>query len=388
MKACGLVVEYNPFHHGHQYHVDKARQETNAQVIVAVMSGNFLQRGEPAIIDKWQRAQAALQNGVDLVVELPSAWAVQSADFFAAGAIRVLQDLQCDSLCFGTDAKQPFDYAKFAQFEKENQRMIDDAFQRIASQNATYSQKMSAVLSELYPEYHAEKDQPNHLLGMAYAREVLHYEKPLRLVPIQRVAASYHSEQFDHPTIASATAIRQAIKQGAAVADFVPEATQNFLSQATVDWEAFWPYLQYQIISAPLEKLAAIYQMEEGLEYRLKQYVTAADSFADFIKLLKTKRYTQTRLQRLACYVLFQVTKAEMKEGQEHSFIRVLGYTKQGQHYLKEVKKELTLPLIAKFGKQEAQRYGLSLRIDQIYQQGNAQITEQNFRRIPLFIDK
>lgn len=138
----------------------------------------------------------------------------------------------------------------------------------------------------------------------------------------------------------------------------------------------------------PLEKLAAIYQMEEGLEYRLKQYVTAADSFADFIKLLKTKRYTQTRLQRLACYVLFQVTKAEMKEAQAHPFIRVLGYTKQGQHYLKEVKKELTLPLIAKFGKKEAQRYGLSLRIDQIYQQGNAQISEQNFRRIPLFIDK
>jgi predicted nucleotidyltransferase len=388
MKACGLVVEYNPFHHGHQYHVDKARQETNADVIVAVMSGNFLQRGEPAIIDKWQRAQAALQNGVDLVVELPSAWAVQSADFFAAGAIRILQNLQCDSLCFGTDAKQPFDYAKFAQFEKENQRMIDDAFQRIARQNATYSQKMSMVLSELYPEYHAEKDQPNHLLGMAYAREVLCYEKPMRLVPIQRIAASYHSEQFKHPTIASATAIRQGLKQGEAVVDFVPEATQKFLSQTTVDWEAFWPYLQYQIISAPLEKLAAIYQMEEGLEYRLKQYVTAADSFADFIKLLKTKRYTQTRLQRLACYVLFQVTKAEMREAQAHPFIRVLGYTKQGQQYLKEVKKELTLPLIAKFGKKEAQRYGLSLRIDQIYQQGNAQISEQNFRRIPLFIDK
>ncbi len=150
--------------------------------------------------------------------------------------------------------------------------------------------------------------------------EVLCYEKPMRLVPIQRVAASYHSEQFKHPTIASATAIRQGLKQGEAVVDFVPEATQKFLSQKTVDWEAFWPYLQYQIISAPLEKLAAIYQMEEGLEYRLKQYVTAADSFADFIKLLKTKRYTQTRLQRLACYVLFQVTKAEMKGSPSTSF--------------------------------------------------------------------
>ena len=116
MKACGLVVEYNPFHHGHQYHVEKARQVTNADVVVAVMSGNFLQRGEPAIIDKWQRAQAALQHGVDLIVELPPAWAVHSADFFASGAIRILQDLQCELLCFGTDTKHPFDYAKFDHF--------------------------------------------------------------------------------------------------------------------------------------------------------------------------------------------------------------------------------------------------------------------------------
>ena len=109
MQACGIVVEYNPFHNGHEFHVQQARKASGADVVVAVMSGNFLQRGEPAIVDKWQRARAALENGVDLIVELPPAWSVQSADFFAKGAIRILQSLDCSFLCFGTDAPEPFD---------------------------------------------------------------------------------------------------------------------------------------------------------------------------------------------------------------------------------------------------------------------------------------
>lgn len=104
MRSCGIVVEYNPFHNGHRYHAEKARELSGADVVVAVMSGNFLQRGEPAIIDKWARTKTALQNGVDLVVELPFSWAVQSADYFARGSIKLLQALKCDALCFGTDS--------------------------------------------------------------------------------------------------------------------------------------------------------------------------------------------------------------------------------------------------------------------------------------------
>ena len=116
MRSCGIVVEYNPFHNGHRYHAEKARELSGADVVVAVMSGNFLQRGEPAIIDKWARTKTALQNGVDLVVELPFSWAVQSADYFARGSIKLLQALKCDALCFGTDSDSLFDYAEYGRF--------------------------------------------------------------------------------------------------------------------------------------------------------------------------------------------------------------------------------------------------------------------------------
>ena len=115
MKACGVIVEYNPFHNGHLYHLKKAREESQADVMVAVMSGNFLQRGEPAVVDKWQRAQAALSNGADLVVELPFQYACQAADIFAKGSVQTLAQLQCDSLCFGTDYETSFDYNYFGR---------------------------------------------------------------------------------------------------------------------------------------------------------------------------------------------------------------------------------------------------------------------------------
>ena len=110
MEACGVIVEYNPFHNGHLYHLQQARAQSKAEVVVAVMSGNFLQRGEPAVIDKWKRAEAALANGADLVVELPFEWVVQSADYFAKGAVAILQSLKCTSLCFGTDSAVSIDY--------------------------------------------------------------------------------------------------------------------------------------------------------------------------------------------------------------------------------------------------------------------------------------
>lgn len=131
MRSCGIVVEYNPFHNGHRYHAQKARELSNADVVVAVMSGNFLQRGEPAIIDKWARAKAALENGVDLVVELPFAWAVQSADYFAKGSIALLQALKCDALCFGTESENSFDYADYGSFFVKEKEAIDKLFHEL-----------------------------------------------------------------------------------------------------------------------------------------------------------------------------------------------------------------------------------------------------------------
>ena len=181
MKACGIIVEYNPFHNGHRYHAQQARQQSGAEVVIAIMSGNFLQRGEPALLDKWARAEEALQNGVDLVIELPTAWSVQSADYFAKGGIKLLQALQCESLCFGTDSTSAIDYAAFGQFVQENQSLIDQTFHALTDKQLSYPQKMTAVFRQVYPESRFDFSSPNHILGMSYAKENATYPTPMTL---------------------------------------------------------------------------------------------------------------------------------------------------------------------------------------------------------------
>lgn len=388
VKACGIVVEYNPFHNGHSYHITQAKKYSRAEVIVAVMSGNFLQRGEPAICDKWLRTNAALANGVDLVVELPLAWSVQAADYFAKGAIEILQALDCSWLCFGTDTKDHFDYADFAAFSQRNQVVINQEFQNLTAKNYSYSQKMNTVYQKLYPEFASSVDAPNHILGISYAKEVATYHTPMKLLPIPRKGAAFHSEYLRGQQLASATAIRTGFKAGEKIAPFVPEETQAALARGAVDWETLWPYLRYQITAQDTCQLANLYQMTEGLEYRLKAAIKEADSFKEFVEKLKTKRYTQTRLQRLLCYVLLNISTREIKQAWQNNYIHVLGYTDKGKKYLKQVNKHTPLPILSRIGKNDSKKYELSLRGDAVYQLANAKICEQNFGRIPIFYEK
>lgn len=192
MKSCGLIVEYNPFHNGHKYHAAKARQLTEADVVIAVMSGNFLQRGEPAIIDKWLRAEEALLNGIDLVIELPFCWSVQSADYFAKGAIKLLQSIHCETLCFGTDSQSAFNYQEFGDFVTKNQHLIDLTFQSLDEESLNYPQKMTEVFRQIYPDSLPDFSSPNHILGMSYSKENAGYQHPMKLFPLERKEAHYH----------------------------------------------------------------------------------------------------------------------------------------------------------------------------------------------------
>lgn len=380
MKICGIIVEYNPFHNGHRYHAEMAREQTGADIVIAVMSGNFLQRGEPAIIDKWSRATAALQNGVDLVIELPIEWSVQSADYFAKGAVRLLQMLGCTHLCFGTEEESTFNYEAFGKFVQQNQLRIDREFQRLSDQGMSYPQKMTAVFNTLYPEIALDFSSPNHILGLSYAKENAQYAQPMKLVPITRKSAGYHDEEWSSSSIASATAIRKALSEQRSVTNFIPAATAAMIeagSQQT--WANYWPLLRYRLLSTELANLKTIYQMTEGLEVRMQSAAKKATSFEEFVTLVKSKRYTWTRIQRLACYVLLNIHHEEIHDQQAKCYLNILGFTKAGQQFLKE-KKEI--PLISKIGKKEAELAHLLVRSDQIYQLGGA-IPEQNFGRRP-----
>lgn len=388
MKSCGIIVEYNPFHNGHQYHAKMARELSGAEVIIAVMSGNFLQRGEPAIIDKWTRANEALSHGVDLVVELPFAYAVQSADYFAAGGVKLLQAFHCDALCFGTDNQTDMDYEQFGNFVYKHQKEIDHTYQIIKNNGMSYPQQMTEVFRKLYPNSGLDFSSPNHILGLSYAKENAAYEKPMTLYPLPREKAGYHDTKI-HQEFASATAIRKAIfsEELNQINQVVPkQVIVDLVSTPTVSWEDYWPLLKYKLISSSIAELQTIYQMKEGIEYRLQEAAKTSDSFQTFIEQAKTKRYTWTRLQRLATYILNNVKQQEIENAWKYSHLQVLGFTEKGQRFLREEKKNLKLPLITKISKNLGSQLALDIRSNMLYQLGNSNILEQSFGRFPIRI--
>ena len=369
MKSCGVIVEYNPFHNGHKYHLEQAREKSGAEVVVAVMSGNFLQRGEPSILDKWERTQAALRNGADLVIELPFAYAVQSADYFTRGGVKLLQELGVDSLCFGTDINQELDYEKFGQFHKENQALIDQTYLSLKNNGQSYPQQMTEVYRKLFPEWTLDFSSPNHILGMGYAKENAKYPCPMRIYPIKRKGNHYHDQTIESATFASATAIRKETLNGnlEKLAHVVPTETKAALEQELIDWEKAWPLLRYQIISTPIKELKETYQMVEGLEYRFKEKALTASNFSEFVQEIKSKRYTWTRIQRLCLYVLIQVKKDGIKHVWDNSYLRILGFNEVGRLFLKNRKKEINVPIITNINRKNEALLALDIRVGQVY---------------------
>ncbi|MEE6677375.1 nucleotidyltransferase [Limosilactobacillus fermentum] len=358
MKAVGLVVEYNPFHNGHRYHLAQAKRLTGADVVVAVMSGNFTQRGEPTILDKWSRTLAALQNGVDLVVELPVADAVQPAHRFAMGALSLLNDLQVADVVFG--AEHP-DW-DFAAMVKAEQDFNQAAFHQFNNTYATqFNQQLEAVTG------HALTD-PNDILAFAYHRAKAAGDFGFQLQPIQRVNNHYADQQLTG-AISSAGAIRQAVKGHQDVTETVPAQTASALAKLTTipNWEQLYPLLANQLIQTPAPLLEQTYQVKEGLENRLKEAAERHRDFTSFLRAVKTKRYTYGRLMRVAFYLTLNLSDQDMAN--YHPYHRVLGFTAAGQAYLHQVKKELSYPLITKVNQRmKNAELALDYRAGKLYQ--------------------
>lgn len=394
IKSCGVVVEYNPLHNGHVYHLKKARELSGADIIIAVMSGNFLQRGEPAIVDKWTRTQMALAAGADIVIELPVAFSAQPADYFAKGAIELLQAMKCDAICFGSESGEGSDYQKLAQFLNQHTAAINQRFKENKNQGQTYASQMEQVLKELLPNQPIALSTPNNILGLAYAKENLLYEKPMELYTLTRIGSDYHDEELIEQSFSSATAIRKKLletKQKTVPLEelraSMPTSSLELLTaNPLVSWENYWPYLKYQIEVQSWEELQSIYQVTEGIEYRLKECIQEAKSFEQFISLVKNKRVSWTRLQRMCVYILLQLKKEDMvKELQKPKAIHLLGFSLLGRKYLKEIKKELSIPLMANVTKKNKDLWTLDIKAGKIYQMGQlGLIKEQDYYRQPL----
>ncbi|MFX3622470.1 MAG: nucleotidyltransferase [Ectobacillus sp.] len=359
MKAVGVIVEYNPFHNGHAYHLQEAKKLTNADVVIAVMSGPFLQRGEPALVSKWARTKMALEGGIDIVLELPYAFATQKAETFASGAVSILNAFGVSTLCFGSEDGNIEPFLNATKVHEDRSELLDIRIRKLLKKGISYPTALSTAFREI--QHNAETlnlSKPNNILGFHYVQAIARQNSAILPLTIRRLSAQYHDETFATASIASATSIRKHIQsRGLETATGVmPTSTikhlRHYYNEHRMfhDWAQYFPLLKYKLLSSSTKELEHIYEAEEGLHYRVLSLIREAVSFTNFMQGLKTKRYTWTRLQRLCLHILTHTTKEQMAfvpDDETSPYARLLGMTQKGRQYLSLHKKHIAIPFLS-----------------------------------------
>lgn len=386
MRAVGIVVEYNPMHNGHAYHVARSRDVTGADVVVAVMSGNFLQRGEPALANKWARAEMALRQGVDVVLELPAVYATQNAELFAWGAMACLEALGgIDAVCFGSESGAIDWMLELAERLAEEPEGFRARLREALAQGMSFPKAFGQAVNTWRAAQGLPPlpvDQPNNILGLHYCLALRRMNSAIRPVTIRREKAGYHDAAPTDKRIASATAIRRLWLEAGrldAVRPYVPETTYAILrreeeaARAPMHWERLYPLLLHQFAVLEADEIAAIVDVDEGLEHRLLRAVRTAPSFEAFLRAAKTKRYTWTRLQRALVHLLLRLTKDRFRALDVRAgvpYLRVLGFTARGREFLRRRKKHLAVPLVTRASQLDHPLFAFDLRAARVYALG------------------
>lgn len=379
MQAVGIVVEYNPFHNGHAYHLKQAKQVAQAEIAIAVMSGSFLQRGEPAMVDKWTRTQMALASGVDIVIELPYVYSTASATDFAKGAIALLSAIRCDSFVFGSEDGSVQPFLNTYHLIKQHREQYDAYVRSSLQTGASFPKSLHYAYEQLtqnHPAPYINLAQPNNILGFHYIEAADRLGSPIQPLTIPRVAAGYHDNLKEGSSIASATGIRKELAETGSlqgVKNVLPKASYTHLwnwhkrYERFASWEAFWPLLQFTIIRHSPNELTRYAEVTEGIEHTLLKAAKTSDTFKIFMEKIKSKRYTWTRLQRMLTHIYTGFTKEQLHTFDTPTTIRLLGMTTKGQQYLGLYKKEFTLPLISRVAATDDKMLAIDLHATEIY---------------------
>ena len=346
MKISGIIAEYNPFHNGHAYHADVTRQ-TGATHVVAVMSGNFVQRGEPAIISKFERAKIAAQSGIDLVIELPVWYAMASSERFAYGAVSLLDSLGCvDSLSFGSECGDVLQLKIVAEAAADTR--VIGATRDYYEQGQNYPSARQQAITDIYGETHAAiLKNPNDLLAVDYIKALRYRQSDMTPQPVLREAVGHDSDEASG-RYASASFLRQQIARGHDVSGFVTQATRRGLERLKEAGEisgglkAIERAVLYKMRSMTVEQMCELPDCSDGLGNRLFNAVATAASIEEIYEKAKTKRYTMSRIRRaVACAVL----DISARPFSDPPYARVLAIGKNGEEVLSRITKKAMLPV-------------------------------------------
>ncbi|PKN11948.1 MAG: nucleotidyltransferase [Deltaproteobacteria bacterium HGW-Deltaproteobacteria-4] len=360
MTAVGLIAEYNPFHNGHRHHLQECLKVSGAGVAVAVMSGHFLQRGMPAMLDKWVRTKMALAAGVDVVLELPVVWACNSAPHFADGAVALLEACGgVESLCFGSESGELAPLQECAALLNASAGRIAQETGQALRTGISYPVARAAAMQEI-PGAAELLATPNNILGINYLQALAARSSSLRPLTIPRIGAGYH-DCIPHGEIASATGIRSLYSRGEDLSPFIPLAVLPHLQAAlqagkVLDLSRLFPLLMSKLSDEPAA-LAAIYQVEDGIAERLCQQARFVHNLAGLIDSVKVRHLTVSRLQRILSYILLNLTTEEVQAQLAGGppYLRLLGATARGEHFLASTRKKRTLPLLANLSRSAPQ---------------------------------
>ena len=328
MRTCGIIAEYNPFHNGHMYQIAEARKKSGCECVVAVMSGNFVQRGEPAVTDKWKRAECAVRNGVDVVIELPYVYAVQAASGFAHGGVALLKKADVDYISFGSECGN-----------EENLREIADTpvnpdhLREAMSEGMSYPKAYSLLTAEM---------EPNDILAVCYLKEIR--GSRIRPIVIPR-NSGYLDKQLSQN--ASALAIREALKKGKNITGTTPIA-EILKDSECVYPEQYYLYFRTFVEMSSSADLSQLFLFNEGIENHLKKQAEKADTFQSFLNHSVTYRYTAGRIKRSMLSAMMQLKKEEVRNLPDYDRLRVLAFNDTGRRWLHEARQK-GIPVASRF---------------------------------------
>lgn len=350
-KVLGIVCEYNPFHNGHLYHLEELKKITGSNYSIAIMSGNFTQRGSTAIIDKWSRTETALKAGIDLVIELPTLYAISSAENFADGAIHILDSLKIvDYVGFGAETSDIDVLDNIADVLYNEPRAYKTLLSHELNKGISFPKaRENALLIYLnnIRKYVNVVSAPNNILGIEYIKALKKYKSIIKPISIARFEAG-HNDLSYHSNIASGTTIRNIIKNGNfdILRRLVPESTYSILmdnikqTHIVPDLSVFERQIFYNLRKMSIEEIRNLPDVTEGLEFSIKKAANSCNSIYEFLNIIKSKRYTSTRLQRILLYSLLGITKKDMELSKKVTpYIRVLGLNNKGKFMISEIAK-------------------------------------------------
>ena len=357
MHKIGIICEYNPFHNGHLYQIKKIKETYKDSLIIVCLSSCFMQRGEASILNKWDKTRLAIESGVDLVLELPFAFATQYQDIFAKGALTILNHLKIDTLVFGSECDDVELLKNLASVQLKDES-YNYLVKRYLDLGLNYPTSLSKALFDISG---VKLDKPNDLLALAYIKEIIKNNYDIKPFSIRRTS-DYHNSNLDSD-IVSASTIRKLLKDGVNVNNYLPYNIYDYLSE--IDEDKYFALLKYQIINN-VDCLDKFQTVDEGIENRIIKYINMVNSKEELILKVKSKRYTYNKINRMFTHILTNFTKEDAKD-LEIEYLRVLGFNTRGKNYLNKIKKDIDIPIINKYIPNMYKCLDIEFRVSLIY---------------------